>query len=347
MTRFLVLLVVSVLTALPALAQRVDQLPSLRAAQRHSPLASVPPAATPVQAAPTPPPPPVPLHDRIIAVVNDDVISTSDINDRLRLAFISSHLPDTPEVEQKLVPQILRGLIDEKLEMQEAKRLDITVSKDEIDKAMDRITKDNGIPGDIRAFIKERGGSPAALEQQLRVGIAWNKVIARELRPKVDIGDDEIDAAIARIKANAGKEEYLVSEIFLAVDNPKDEDQVKQVADNLVKQIKGGASFGAVAHQFSQGIGAATGGDIGWIQEGQLTNDVNRVLVGMQPNTISDPIRTPSGFDILGLREKRTISLHPDAPPAKAEPEPAPAGPAEKETVNLQQVFLPASARHA
>jgi peptidyl-prolyl cis-trans isomerase SurA len=273
-----------ILAAAPASAQRIDQLPGMSASAALT-------------------------GDHIAAVVNDNAITTSDIEARLKLAFLSSGLPDTLEVRQHILPQVLRGLIDEQLEMQEAKRLDITVPKEEIDKALDAIARDNHIPTDMRTFIKEKGGSPEALEQQVRASLSWNKVIQRELRPHVDVANDEIEAAVARIRANAGKQEFLVSEIFLAVDSAKDEDQVKQVADNLVQQVKSGASFAAVAHQFSQSTGAAGGGDIGWIQEGQLPAELNHALIDMQTGGIAGPVRSASGYHILALREKRTISL--------------------------------------
>jgi peptidyl-prolyl cis-trans isomerase SurA len=265
------------------------------------------------------------LGTGIAAVVNDNVITTTDLDQRMRLAILSSGLPDNPNVRAHLLPQILRGLIDEQLETQEGKRLDITVTKEEVDEALQRIAHDNNIQGDMRDFITAHGGSADSLAEQVHDGLMWNKVIQRELRPKVEVADDEIDAVIDRIRANAGKQEYLVSEIFLAVDSPKDEDQVKQVAQNLVDQLKKGANFAAVARQFSQSAGAAQGGDLGWIQQGQLSPELNRALTAAQAGEVSDPIRTPNGFHILGVRDKRTVAL---GDPSKA-------------TVNLMQVFHP------
>jgi peptidyl-prolyl cis-trans isomerase SurA len=286
----------------PALAQRVSQLPAVA--------------------------PQTQLGTGIAAVVNDNVITTTDLDQRMRLAILSSGLPDNMDVRAHLLPQILRGLIDEQLQVQEAKRLDLSVTNDEINQALQRIAHDNNIPGDMRDYITAHGGSADALADQIRNGLLWNKVIQRELRPKVDIGDDEIDAVIDRIRANAGKQEYLVSEIFLSVDNPKDEEQVKQVADNLVAQLKKGASFAAVARQFSQAAGAAQGGDLGWIQQGQLAPELNKALTAAQPGEVSDPIRTPNGFHILGVRDKRTVAL---GDPAKA-------------SINLLQAFRPYTA---
>ncbi|MDX2027062.1 MAG: peptidylprolyl isomerase [Alphaproteobacteria bacterium] len=267
--------------------------PSLAHAQRIAP---APESGTPSQ-----------FGTRVVAVVNDNVISTFDLESRIKLATISSGLPNTEEVQRRLLPQVLRSLIDEQLQLQEAKRLDINITKEDVDQAFQRIAHDNNIP-DMRAYIAAQGGSPEALASQIRGNLAWNKIIQRSVRPRVEVGDDEVEAAIERIRANAGKGEFLVSEIFLGIDNPTDEEEVKQFAENLVQQLKGGANFGAVARQFSQGTGAATGGDIGWIQEGQLAPELNRALESMQPGEVVGPIRSSSGYHILGVREKRTIA---------------------------------------
>jgi peptidyl-prolyl cis-trans isomerase SurA len=286
MKRFLApALLIALLAASPSWAQRVTDMPGAPAA-------------------------PSSFEARIAAVVNDNVISTSDVEARMGMAFLSSGLPDTPEVRQRLVVQILRSLIDEQLELQEAKKNDITVSNDEINQTLAHIAEDNKIPGsDMKAYLAAHGIPPDALVNQIRASLSWSKVIQRELRPRVDIGDDEVDAVIERMRANAGKEEFLVSEIFLAVDSPKDEEQVHQFADNLADQLKQGVNFGAVARQFSQSSSAAAGGDIGWIEEGQLPAEINHTLVAMQVNDTAGPIRAASGYYILGLRDKRTITL--------------------------------------
>ena len=98
-----------------------------------------------------------------------------------------------------------------------------------------------------------------------------------------------------------------------------------QVAEDLVNKIRGGANFAAVARQFSQGTGATQGGDIGWIQQGQLAPELNRALTAADAGKISDPIRTANGFHILGLRDERTVSL----------------GDPDKASINLMQFFHP------
>ncbi len=291
------------IAAIPSVvwAQRIDQLPA---------------AAAPTTGA---------IDEHIAVVVNDSIISTSDVRERIAMGLLSSGFPDNEQIRQKILPQILHTLIDEQLEMQEAKKQEITVSQDEIDQALARIAEENHIPGDMKTYVTQHGVSADALISQVRAGIAWNKVVQRELRPRVDVGDDEVDAAVERIRANAGKEEFLVSEIFLAVDNPKEEDQVKQFAENLVQQLKSGGNFGEIARQFSQSTGAATGGDIGWIQEGQLSPELNKALVATQTGEVVGPIRASNGYHILGVREKRTIAL----------------GDVKDMSINLQQAFRP------
>ncbi|NTU76741.1 MAG: hypothetical protein HGA90_02855, partial [Alphaproteobacteria bacterium] len=296
-------------------AQRVNQLPSLlrSTAPKEAPPPDVAPPEVPSAETSAPEAPQTDMSlsaERIAVVVNDGVISASDVRGRIALALLSAGLPDVPEVRSHLVPQVIRALVDEQLQMQEGKRLDITIPSEEIQKAMTRLAQDNHVPGgDMSAFLIAHNVSPTTLFNQIRAALTWNKVVQRELRPRVDIGDDEIESAIERMHANAGKQEYLVSEIYLAIDNPKDEEQVKTFAEGLVQQIKGGASFGAVARQFSQGTGASSGGDIGWIQIGQLGDDIDKVLQNMPAGEIAGPVRTTNGFHILGVREKRTIAL--------------------------------------
>lgn len=306
---FISILATMLVATLPAHAQHLNQL--------HGTAPMAPPAAP---AAPPAMASSSALGAHIVAVVNENIISSSDLSARVGMALLASGLPDTPEVRERLMPQLLRTMIDEQLELQEAKKQDVTVSQDEIDKALQRIADDNHIPGgDMKAFLSMKGIPPDSLVGQIRASLSWNKVIQRELRPRVEIGDDEIDAMAERTRANAGKDEFATSEIFLSVDNPKDEQQVKSFADNLVQQIRQGAVFGAIARQFSQSASAANGGDIGWIQDGQLAPELNKALEAMTTNSISDPVRAASGYYILGLRDKRTIAVSGDSTPAGIE----------------------------
>ena len=115
-----------------------------------------------------------------------------------------------------------------------------------------------------------------------------------------------------RIEADIGKPQSRVAEIFLAVDNPSQEDDVKRLADRVVQQIQGGANFQAMALQFSQSPSAAVGGDIGWVTPGQLSPLLAEAVEKMAPGQMSYPIRTPAGYYVLDVLDRRTLGAAAD-----------------------------------
>ncbi len=244
---------------------------------------------------------------RIAAVVNDEVISGYDLNSRLTLALVSSGAEDRPETRRRLAPQVLRGLIDEKLKLQEAQRLDIRVTKENIDHALAQVERQNGLSkGGLDDFLTRFGIEKPVLIDQLEAEIAWVKVVSRRLRANIQIGDDEIDDRIARIEANKGKPEHRVGEIFLPVENPRQESEIRALAERLYQQLKGGAGFSALAQNFSQSASAAVGGDLGWISPGQLGGEFDAMLAKMKPGQFSPPVKSLNGYHILLLRDRRT-----------------------------------------
>lgn len=294
----------------PAPQQSAPQQQAPRAVPQAAPRPAAP-AAPAQQARPAEPalvaPPPPRSVEGIAAVVNDDIISMSDLSARLQLALVSSGLPGTAEVRQRLTPQVLRSLVDERLQMQEASRANISVTDKEIDDAFGRVAEQNQMKRDqLEKMLASQGVPRSALESQIRATIGWGKLVQRRLRPNIEIGEEEIDAVLRRIEANAGKPEYLAAEIYLAVDSPDREEEVRRLADRLVDQIGQGASFPAVARQFSQSAGATNGGDLGWVQQGQLPEELDTALRGLRPGQASRPIRSLTGYHILLLREQRT-----------------------------------------
>ncbi|MFQ5972218.1 MAG: peptidylprolyl isomerase [Alphaproteobacteria bacterium] len=243
---------------------------------------------------------------RIAAVVNNEVISIFDLTQRIRMALFSSNLPDTPDQQRRVAPRVLRQLIDERLRFQEATRLNIRVSDRDLKQARQQIERNNNLPPDsLDDFLARNGIRPVTLDNQLQAGIAWQKLMRRRIVPTIQIGEEEIDTILQRIAANEGKTEFHVAEILLPVDDPDDQGEVMALANQLVAQLRRGASFGAVARQFSQSASAATGGDIGWVQDGELEDTLNAALPRMTVGELSDPISSPDGVRILFLIDRR------------------------------------------
>jgi peptidyl-prolyl cis-trans isomerase SurA len=226
----------------------------------------------------------------------------------------SSNTPDTPENRKRLSAQMLRSLIDEKLQMQEAKRLGMNVTQAEINTSLANLEQRNNMPaGGLDDYLKRQGIPKNSLVDQLTAVLAFGKVVRNKVSQDVSVSDEEVSEAMARLKAEEGKPQYRVSEIFLAIDNPSQEDDVRKTADRIIEQIRGGANFFAVAQQFSQSPTAAVGGDIGWVTASQVSSLLGEALQKMNPGEMSYPIRMPGGFYILYLVERKTLgAANPD-----------------------------------
>ncbi|MBV5271588.1 MAG: SurA N-terminal domain-containing protein, partial [Afipia sp.] len=203
---------------------------------------------------------------KIVAVVNEDVITELDLFMRMRLAMLSAKLNDTPETRQRLLPTLLRTMIDERLKAQEAKRQSIPVAAAEIQRRIDDLAKRNGITTDQFAQTLESNGILIdVLADQIKTEVSWARLVQRRLRSQVKITDEEIDQALAAMQAAQGQTEYRLSQIFLS-SGSGDEVSVQQSAQRLKEQLEQGADFAALATEFSQDQGAIRGGDWGWVR---------------------------------------------------------------------------------
>jgi len=201
---------------------------------------------------------------------------------------------------------VLRGMIDEKLQRQEAGKQSIKISEQEIARAIGDIEKQNGMPaGGLDKFLSSSNVPKSTLTQQVEATLAWQKLIQRKIKPRVDIGDDEIEETLKRMEANRGLPEMHLAEIFLAIDSPEQEDEVLKNMDRIIDQLGKGGRFPNIARQFSQSASAAAGGDLGWVQQGQIDEQIELVVRQMPTSTISKPIRTVGGVYLMAVIEKR------------------------------------------
>ncbi|MBF0269706.1 MAG: peptidylprolyl isomerase [Alphaproteobacteria bacterium] len=246
-------------------------------------------------------------NERIAAVVNDDIVSMRDLEERMKLAIINSRLENSPDVRRRLVPQVLRKLIEEKLQLQEAARQGIAATESEIQKTIRNIEAQNNLPsGGLEIATRRDGIDFNSLLTQIKTEITWVKLLRMQYASAIKILDAEVDAQLSLAKSNMNRPQYLLAEIFLGTDNPSQEGEIHTLAERIVQQARQGAPFPSLARQFSQTASAATGGDIGWIYEGQLPADIETIVKSLQPQQVSNPIRTLTGYHIFYLRERRS-----------------------------------------
>jgi peptidyl-prolyl cis-trans isomerase SurA len=246
---------------------------------------------------------------RVVARVNDDAITDFDLSQRITFAIRSSGLQDSPEARQRMAPQILRQMIDEKLQIQNAKGLGLRVTEAELNQRVGEIERSAGMArGQFRQYLQTIGVAYEVAVQQIEATIAWSKIVRRRVRPQVDVSEAEIDDALARLRANVGKTEARVAEIFVPIDKVEQADESRRSADRVVEQLKRGAPFAALAQQFSQGATAHSGGDLGWILPGSLDPALAAAIEKLPLRQASEPIRTPAGWHILYVVDRRPFA---------------------------------------
>jgi peptidyl-prolyl cis-trans isomerase SurA len=260
-------------------------------------------------AAPAPASPRSSLEEsRIVAVVNGDVISNTDVDNRARLFAMSTGLPMSSEVVDRLKPQITRQLVDERLRMQEVQRRHIVIPDQQIAAAIREIETRNGLPaGALRERLKRAGVSPLTLIDQIRTQLGWTQVLREQLAEKATVTDAEVAERQRLLKQEVGKTEYRVGEIFIPVEDPANTADAQRFAETVITELRRGAPFALVAAQFSQNQSALEGGELGWVQANQLDPEVVKLLNEMPAGAISNPIKVPGGFSIATLQGKRQI----------------------------------------
>lgn len=245
---------------------------------------------------------------RIAVIVNDDIISARDVERRIDLMISSTGLPPTPESRRRVRGQVVRLLIDERLQVQEATRRNIAVTDADLDRALSILERQNNIPpGRFDDFLRDRGVDKETLLSQLRAEVAWGKLVRDRIIPTIAISEDEVNEAIAATRTAAGQDQYLVSEIVLPVDSVDQDEEAGRTAQRLHEQLATGISFAAVARQVSRGPTAANGGDAGWLQPGTMPPEVAAALQALKPGQISAPLRTAGAYYIVLLRDRRRI----------------------------------------
>lgn len=259
-------------------------------------------------APPDGPPSPSKPGEAIVAVVNGDVISTGDVDNRGKLFALSTGLPVTKEVLDRLRPQVIKQLIDERLRLQEVQRRRIVVQDAEIAEAIGEIEARNGMqPGQLRRALQGQGVALRTLVDQVRVQLGWTRVLRQELGGKAEISDAEVEEQLRLFKGQTGQPEYNVAEIFIPVDDPAKAADAQRFADTVIGQLRQGAPFPVVAAQFSQSQTALQGGDLGWVRANQLDPEVAALVRQMPPGAVSNPVRVAGGYAIVTLRGKREV----------------------------------------
>ena len=246
---------------------------------------------------------------RATAVVNGEIITGTDIDQRIMLLTQGDLAAVPAEQREQLRIEILGQLVDETLRIQEAEANEITVANTEIEEYIGRVAQQNfkrSVP-EAEKYLTEIGSSIASLRKQVKAEISWNRVLGRNVTPFINVSDDEVIAEQNKLSANKGKIEYRIGEIFLRADDSNRE-QVYETARKLLEQLRQGAPFPDIARQFSEASTAAQGGDLGFVKLNVLPQAIATAALEMNQNEIV-VVPVQGGVSLVLLIDKRQIGM--------------------------------------
>ncbi|HEU5047372.1 MAG TPA: peptidylprolyl isomerase [Rickettsiales bacterium] len=294
---------------------------------------------------------------KVVAIVNDQIISSIDLDDRIRLVMAMTGIADTDENRARLAPQILRQLVDEKLQLQDAATEGVTVDDAKVNDTIARIEKQNGkAPGSLEQFLDDKHAPKASFVAQIKAQAAWAEIVMKKVRPGIRISDQEVAHYTQRKTSaeNSGSDhnsgelagngegpkvgQVMIATILLPIDSPKNEVSVRRAAEKLAEEIHAGASFDAIASQFSSGARGARSTEPFWVEASQLDPAIGTALAKLKKGGVSGPVKTESGYQIIRLVDV-------DKKQEEAKPAPvasAPAKPLSNVELAFRQIILSA-----
>ena len=249
-----------------------------------------------------------PNNRRATAIVNGDIITGTDVSQRLALILAANNGKISDEERERLRAQVLRNLIDETLQIQEAKSADAKIDDEDIEQTYNRVAAENfkQDPKALDGYLVRIGSSPASLKRQIRGEMSWSRVLRKNVQPFISVSQQEVKEVLERLKAAKGTEEYRVGEIYLSA-TPESRPTVAANAKRIMDQLKEGGSFAAYARQYSEASTKAVGGDLGWIRLAQLPTELAAAARDMGAGQMVGPIELRGGFSILYLIDKRQV----------------------------------------
>lgn len=243
----------------------------------------------------------------IAAIVNDDIVTTHDLQQRVLFMLATTGAERDEETLQRLQQTALRNLIDEHIQLQESTKFEQTISDAEVNRSVARLIGRNGLdPNEVAQQLAAVGVSINTLRDQVRSEIAWQRIVNGLYGSRIRISDAQIDENLTRLSTNAEKPSLRVAEIYIeATPEIGGMNGAMEGGKAMKTQAEQGAPFALLAQQFSSAPSAAKGGDVGWVREGELRPEVDTALAAMEKGSISDPIEVPGGVYVVAKLDER------------------------------------------
>ncbi|PAX08412.1 peptidylprolyl isomerase [Sphingomonas lenta] len=242
------------------------------------------------------------------AIVNDTVITGTDVDQRVALIEAANNTKIAGEERERLKLQVLRQLIDETLQIQEAASKEITVTPAELNQSYNRVAQNfKQSPAQFTQYLRQNGSSERSLRRQIEGELAWQRYLRRQIEPLTNVGEEEVKSILQRIEQSKGATEYNLQEIYIAAP-PERAAEGAANAQRIMQEIgKQQQPFAYYARNFSEATTRSTGGDLGWVRAETLPPEIAQAAAQMQVGQVAGPVEVPGGFSILYLTDKRQV----------------------------------------
>jgi peptidyl-prolyl cis-trans isomerase SurA len=241
------------------------------------------------------------------AIVNGEIITGTDVDQRLALIVLANGGKISAEETERLRVQVLRNLIDEALQIQEAKANKIEITPSDVEQSYTRVSGNfKRTPQKMSEYLRTVGSSDRSIKRQIEGEIAWSRLLRRKV--EVNVSDAEVNSVMERLKAARGTSEYHVGEIYLS-STPENAQEIFANGRKIIDQIRQGGSFAAYARQFSEASTAVQGGDLGWVRAAQLPDALAQAVQEIAVGQIVGPVEVPGGYSILYLIDSRKVLM--------------------------------------
>lgn len=247
--------------------------------------------------------------DRIVAVVNEDVITESDVLSHMNALLQEAPLPKNEEEAAQMRRIVLLRLLEERLILQEAKRMGVSVRSEDVARRIEQIRERLGSQAEYEQMLRESGLSEEQLKQKVRQQLMSQQAIDEKIRSRLLVSPAEV-AKVAGVGVPGAKagEEVLVQHIMIRAGEGRSPAEALALAAQLRERLRHGEPFEALARKHSEAPGADEGGSMGWVHQGQLMPELDAAVFSLQPNEYSEPIKTRLGFHLLKVLERRRLS---------------------------------------
>lgn len=232
---------------------------------------------------------------KIAAVVNNEIISTQDIKNRLNLFLMTTQIPLNEQTKNMIYSRVLNNAIEEKIKLQSAEKENIKISPNELSEAIKSFEKNNNIgTGNLKNILRQNNIAMDAFENQMKADMAWVRLVKRKMFMDAKVTQKELENAMEEAKKDLSTPKYFISEIYIRKKDAKD-------LSVLVNNLRQDPRFELYAMQFSQSATAANGGRLGWLNKERFPEPIEKTISKMHEGEISEPIPYGDGYYIVRL----------------------------------------------